>query len=103
CLPESDDRGSTGVLMRILWAIARRELWSYLTSPVAYVVGAIFLAITGFLFYGVAKLASERSMQLLQFQGILPTFNVIQLVFRPIFQDMALVLVFLIPLLTMRL
>src|SRR5205823_8094502 len=41
--------------------------------------------------------------QLLQFQGILPTFNVIQLVFRPIFQDMALVLVFVIPLLTMRL
>jgi len=89
--------------MRVLWIIARRELWSYLTSPVAYVVAAIFLAIVGFLFYGVAKLASERSMQLLQFQGILASFNVVQLVFRPIFQDMALVLVFVLPLLTMRL
>lgn len=89
--------------MRALWIIARREIWSYLTSPVAYVVSAIFLAAVGFLFYGVAKLASERSMQLLQFEGSLPAFNVIQLVFRPIFSDMALVLVFVIPLLTMRL
>lgn len=89
--------------MRVLWIIARRDLWSYLTSPVAYVVGAMFLAIVGFLFYGVAKLASERSMQMLQFQGNLPAFNVVQLVFRPIFHDMALVLVFVIPLLTMRL
>jgi ABC-2 type transport system permease protein len=89
--------------MRTLWVIARREVWSYLTSPVAYVVSAIFLSIVGFLFYGVAKLASERSMQWLQFQGSLPAFNVIQLVFRPVFQDMALVLVFVVPLLTMRL
>ncbi len=89
--------------MSTLWVIARREVWSYLTSPVAYVVSAIFLAIVGFLFYGVAKLASERSLQWLQFQGSVPAFNVIQLVFRPVFQDMALVLVFVVPLLTMRL
>lgn len=89
--------------MRALWVIARREVWSYLTSPVAYVVSAIFLAVVGFLFYGVAKLASERSMQWLQFQGSLPAFNVIQLVFRPVFADIALVLVFVVPLLTMRL
>ena len=89
--------------MRALWIIARRELWSYLTSPVAYVVSGIFLAVIGFLFYGVAKIASERSMQLLQYQGMVPAFNVVQLVFRPMFHNMGLVLVFVAPLLTMRL
>ncbi|WP_447602999.1 ABC transporter permease [Nitrospira sp. Nam80] len=89
--------------MRAVWVIAKREVRSYLTSPVAYVVSGIFLALIGFLFYGVAKNASERSMQLLQHQGLLPAFNVIQLVFRPTLENMGLVSVFVVPLLTMRL
>src|SRR5438309_934549 len=103
-LPELDEFGHRGdLLMRALWIIARRELWSYLTSPVAYVVSGIFLAVIGFLFYGVAKIASERSMELLQYQGMVLAFNVVQLVFRPMFHNMGLVLVFVLPLLTMRL
>jgi len=89
--------------MRALWIIARRELWSYLTSPVAYVVSGIFFASIAFLFYAVAKLASERSLQLIQSEGMVPAFDVVQLVFRPMFHNMALILVFIVPLLTMRL
>jgi ABC-2 type transport system permease protein len=89
--------------MSAIWVITKREVMSYLTSPVAYVVSGMFLAIIGFLFYGVAKNASDRSMQLLQHQGLLPSFNVIHLVFRPFLENMGLVSVFLVPLLTMRL
>ena len=34
--------------MSVIWTIAKRELASYFTSPVAYVFLVIFLLLTGF-------------------------------------------------------
>jgi len=67
-----------------IWHIFRRELRSYLYSPLAYVVLAVFLAIGGYTF-SVILLATR----LADLQGY--------------FGNMGLVLVFLIPVLTMRL
>jgi len=89
--------------MGALWIIARREIWSYLTSPVAYVVFGFFFAAIAFLFCGVAKLASDRTLQLVQYEGVVPGFNVVEVILRPMFHNMGLVLVFVVPLLTMRL
>ncbi|MBV9544997.1 MAG: ABC transporter permease, partial [Chloroflexi bacterium] len=36
--------------MRNVWAVATRELRTYFLSPVAYVVIALFLALSGYLF-----------------------------------------------------
>ena len=70
--------------MRNIWAIARRELQSYFVSPVAYVVSALFLLISGFLFSLILGISNEASM-------------------RPLFGNFAVIFLFIVPALTMRL
>jgi len=65
-------------------AITQRELAAFFFSPIAYVVGFVFLLLTGWAFLGETLMAgSEASM-------------------RTLFERMAGVLVFALPLLTMR-
>lgn len=66
------------------WVIAKRELAAYFVSPVAYVVGAAFLFITGIFFY--FTVAFDRVATLVQ-----------------VFSVIALILLFVAPVLTMRL
>jgi ABC-2 type transport system permease protein len=70
--------------VRNIWAIARRELQSYFVSPVAYVVSALFLLISGFLFSLILGISNEASM-------------------RPLFGNFAVIFLFIVPALTMRL
>ncbi|MBX5489741.1 MAG: ABC transporter permease subunit [Chloroflexi bacterium] len=70
--------------MRNIWAIARRELYAYFTSPIAYVIGALFLLISGFLFSLILNLSSEATM-------------------RPLFGNLSVIFLFAVPFLTMRL
>ncbi len=67
-----------------IWAIAQRELRSYFVSPVAYVVMALFLLISGFLFSLILGVSNEASM-------------------RPLFGNFAVIFLFIVPALTMRL
>src|SRR5688500_12486054 len=66
-------------------AMTRKELYSYLVSPMVYVVTAVFLLINGLIFY--ATLASGFPE---------PTL-------RPILPTTAFLLLLVIPVLTMRL
>src|SRR5947199_7480404 len=84
-------------------AIVRKELRSYLVSPVAYVVAFVFLLLTGLLSFLAIATTSNRSMQLLRAQGDLPNLNLNEFVFRPVFYNMAVVLLLVVPILTMRL
>ena len=66
--------------MRGLWAITRKELYSYLVSPIAYAIAAVFLLINGLIFYFfiVGPLA-EASLQ-----AVLPSTAFILLLITPI-------------------
>ena len=84
--------------MRSLWLIARREFAAYWTSPVAYVVFAVFLIITGLFFFGSLSgfvNASTRSGG----QGV----DVNQQVIRPYLNSVSVILLFILPLVSMRL
>lgn len=39
--------------LRAIWAVARKELYSYVVSPMAYVVATVFLLVTGVIFYSM--------------------------------------------------
>lgn len=75
-----------------LFVLCRRELRSYFTSYVAYVLMAIFLLLSGYFFY------SDLSFFLLASGHILPTG-----LWQYVFLDMRLCALLVLPLLTMRL
>ncbi|HEY4484856.1 MAG TPA: ABC transporter permease subunit, partial [Nitrospiria bacterium] len=89
--------------MKNTLAILGKELRIYFTTPIAYVVTAVYLLITGYLFYNIVIFASMRSMQIMRVQGALPQINLNDLVFRPTFHNMSVILMLTLPLLTMRL
>jgi len=37
--------------MKNIWYVAKKEIKTYFTSPIAYVVIAVFLLLVGFFFY----------------------------------------------------
>ena len=89
--------------MRSTLAIMGKELRILFTSPIAYVVAAMFVLISGYLFYSIVLFASSQSMQIMRVQGALPQINLNDLVFRPTFHNMAVILMLTLPLITMRL
>lgn len=89
--------------MKNTFAIAGKELRILFTSPMAYVVTAVFILITGYLYYNIVLFASTQSMQIMRVQGALPQINLNDLVFRPTFHNMAVILMLTLPLITMRL
>ena len=57
---------------RVTSALFRRELSSFFQTPIAYVVGVIFLAVSAFLFFSVFFVYDRAEMR--QFFGSLPLF-----------------------------
>src|SRR2546430_13328681 len=84
-------------------AIVRKELRTYFVSPVAYVVAFVFLLLTGLLSFLAIATTSNRSMQMLRVQGNLPELNLNEFVFRPVFYNMAVILLLVSPILSMSL
>jgi ABC-2 type transport system permease protein len=84
-------------------AVVRKELKTYFVSPIAYVVAGIFLLLLGLLLFLPILAISNQSLQMLRMQGNLPDVNLNQLVLRPAFANMAVVMLLVVPILTMRL
>ena len=55
--------------MRAVWIIAKRELGSYFTSPVAYVFLVIFLLLTGFFTFTAGNFFERGEASLAAFFG----------------------------------
>ena len=83
--------------------IIAKELRSFFVSPVVYVIGAIFLAVVGLLGYQMVANASNQALRLMQLQNTYAQLNLNEMIFRPLFQSMNLILMIILPLLTMRL
>ncbi len=83
-------------------AIAHKELRSYFASPIAYVVLAAFALIFGFFYKVILDWFAMQSMQMAGMGGGGP-MNVNQMMIGPLMQNAAVVLLFLVPMITMRL
>lgn len=92
--------------MRNILALYRKEMAQYFSSPIAYVVGAIFLLVTGVVFrlllVNTIEQSMQMSMQAMQFGG--PTdFDVTGTVIRGFIGFTGTVTLFILPMLTMGL
>ncbi len=83
-------------------AIVAKELRSAYTSPIIYVVAAVFLVIYGVLSYIAVVNAGTQALRLMQIQGLSAKINLNDLVFRPTFYSSAIILLLVLPILTMR-
>ncbi|GJL79356.1 MAG: ABC transporter permease [Nitrospinaceae bacterium] len=88
--------------MRNAWVIAKRDMGSYFNSPVFYVVTTVFLVIYSFIFSQILTFFSFQSVQASQFRGMNIGLNLNEMVIEPSFQNMAVTLLMIIPILTMR-
>lgn len=68
----------------LIWVMVKREIGAFFASPIAYIVGALFLIFSGFLFFNVFFLQGRAEM-------------------RQFFQWLPVLFAFFIPALTMRL
>lgn len=85
------------------WPVFKKEMRLYFTSPVAYVVSTSFLLIVGYFFYSIFAFYHLTSMQAAMNPAFARDLNVTEAVLRPLFSNTGIILLFVMPMLTMRL
>jgi ABC-2 type transport system permease protein len=88
--------------MRNIWTICRRELYAYFVSPIAWVLLTIFAALSGLFTWFISAAFMRASLEG-QMSGQTFPMNLNEQVIAPLFSNMAVVGLFLIPLISMRL
>ncbi len=93
--------------MRATLAIFQKEFKSFFYSPIAYVILALFTALTGVFFYlylsSFVEAAFMDMIRSQQYRMAPQKFNVNLMLIRPYFWNIALISLFTLPTITMRL
>ncbi|MGB9835913.1 MAG: ABC transporter permease [Candidatus Saccharicenans sp.] len=89
--------------MKAVWSIAKKELIQYFSSPIAYIVIAIFVLLSGFFFYSLVWWFNSQAIQMAQNPYYFQQVNINQMVFAPLFHNLSIILLLMLPLLSMRL
>jgi len=85
------------------WPVFKKEMRLYFGSPVAYVVGTFFLVISGWFFSQILLFYNMSSMQAAMQPQFAQSLNPTEGILRPLFSNMSVVLLFFMPMVTMRL
>src|SRR3981081_3072957 len=88
--------------MRNIWIICRKELHSYFTSPIAYLLLTMFAIIFGFFFWNSVGYFNMMSLQS-QMRGQSFPMSVNEYVIRPLLSNISVIGLFFIPMISMRL
>jgi ABC-2 type transport system permease protein len=88
--------------MRNIWIICRKELRSYFVSPIAYILLALFAIVFGFFFWNAVGIFVYEGIESQMRGGMFP-MNLNEQLIRPLISNIAVIGLFLIPLISMRL
>src|SRR3982751_1160359 len=89
--------------MSNILAIAQKELKSYFASPIAYIVIGLWALLYGYFFAAILHFFVQQSLQMSQFGMQGPqSMNVNQQLIRPLLQNVLILILFLMPMVTMR-
>ncbi|GAB4180434.1 MAG: gliding motility-associated ABC transporter permease subunit GldF [Calditrichia bacterium] len=93
--------------MKKMFVIAKREFKSYFYSPVGYIVLGLFVILTGIFYYlylnTFVDMCLQASFYEQQYRGMRQTLNVNFHMIRPYIYNVAIISIFIIPLISMRL
>ena len=87
--------------MNNVLAIAHKELKSYFSTPIAYIVIGFFALLFGYFFYVMLVIFNQQSLQLGGLEGG-GNVDINQQLIRPLFLNASVILLFVLPLVTMR-
>lgn len=92
--------------MRNVITIFNRDFKAYFSSPIAYIVIGLFLVIAGVFFYLLTSSFLQFSVNL-QWQAARlrqapPPVNVDEMIIRPLFSNISVITLFVVPMITMR-
>jgi ABC-2 type transport system permease protein len=87
--------------MRNTLTIAHKELRSYFASPIGYIVLGFFALLYGWFYVTMLSYFVRQSLQVSQFGGQ-EAMNINQVMLRPLLQNVTILLLFLMPMVTMR-
>jgi ABC-2 type transport system permease protein len=86
--------------MNNILAIANKELRSYFASPIAYIVLGFFALLYGWFYVTILSYFVQQSMQMNQFGP--QSMNINQQMIRLLLQNVTVLLLFVLPMITMR-
>jgi ABC-2 type transport system permease protein len=86
--------------VRNILAIATKELRSYFASPIAYVIIGLFALLFGLFFYAYLSVFVEQSQRMSMMGG--GAVNVNEQMIRGVLQNAAVMVLFVLPMITMR-
>jgi ABC-2 type transport system permease protein len=87
--------------MSNILAIAHREIKAYFGSPIAYIVIGFFALMFGYFYYALLAFFDQSSMRMMGMGGP-QTANINEQMIRPVFLNSSVILLFVLPLITMR-
>jgi ABC-2 type transport system permease protein len=88
--------------MKIIWIIFSKEMKSYFSSPVAYVLLTFFALVFGFMFWTAMEYFVTASMEM-QMSGQSYPMDINEQIIRPLLGNVSVLGLFFIPLISMRL
>jgi ABC-2 type transport system permease protein len=92
--------------LRTWRALLRKELEIYFATPIFYIIGFFFLVLAGYFFYTniiYYKIIGMQAAAQASNPQVAAQLNPFQMVYRPLFSVLAIVLLFIVPIITMRL
>src|SRR3982751_1187165 len=87
--------------VRNIMAIAGKELRAYFASPIAYIIIGLFGILFGLFFIASLRFFVEQSQRMAMMGGS-GTVNVNEQMIRPVLQNAAVIILFVMPMITMR-
>jgi len=87
--------------MRNILAIANKELRSYFAGPIAYIAIGLWALLYGYFFVAILQFFVRNSMQMGAMGGQ-QSMNVNQQLIRPLLQNVTIMMLFVLPMVTMR-
>jgi ABC-2 type transport system permease protein len=87
--------------LRSIYWIFRKEMAIYLSTPLAYIIAAVFLALAGFMFYTIMLYFAQNYARM----AMMGTENLdlTQEILRPFLGNLAFLFLLIVPLMSMRL
>lgn len=88
--------------MRNIWTICRKELGTYFSSPIAYLLLTMFALIIGFFFWNILGYFVNEGMEMMM-RGESAPMSLNEQIIRPLLSNVSVIGLFFIPMITMRL